>query len=349
MRLPLPIPFLRLFGPSATVLGVLALLYLLVTGRLDLKKLAGIVPSSDSVPVTAGMEGGGRTDNLITIASFNIQVFGKTKAGRADVMAELAKICSYFDVVAIQEVRSPEAQPIENLVRLINAGGQRYDAILSQPIGRTSQTEQYAFVFNTSRIRLTDPSRSYVVQDPEDRIHREPYVANFTAIPTRDATNADRPPFTFTLINVHTDPDEVSGRVAGDNELDVLADTYVNIRAWESRNFGEDDFILLGDLNAERDRLEGLSRIQGLTSVCDPIPTNTRGTKQWDHIMVDTEVTGEFTNLAQVVVYEQAFGITTAQAELISDHRPIWAEFSAWEVPPYGKTLTAAAPGTERK
>ena len=46
----------------------------------------------------------------ITIASFNIQIFGKTKAGKPDVMAVLPPIISEFDIVAIQEIRE-EGRP----------------------------------------------------------------------------------------------------------------------------------------------------------------------------------------------------------------------------------------------
>lgn len=351
LPLPLPIPLTRLFGPGMTILGVLAIGYLLVTGRLDLKQLAGRLTSAEDVPV---VEQGGNlanTNNLISIASFNVQVFGEKKASNTVVMRQLADLCSYFDVIAIQEVRSPQAQPIQNLVKLINSTGYKYDAIISQQIGRTTQKEQYAFIYNTATIRLTDPTRAYVIQDPDDRMHREPFIVSFTAIPTRDEQTADRAPFSFTLINAHTDPDEVRGSLSGDNELNVLADTYVNVRDWEYRNYGEDDFILLGDLNAERHELQNLSRIPGLTSVCDGTPTNTAGTKEWDHILVDVQVTGEFVGIAQVVDYEKNLGLTREQALAISDHRPIWAQFSAFELPPYDKTLatTNTSTGSLRK
>ena len=42
----------------------------------------------------------------IRIASFNIQVFGESKADKPDVMAVLAETIRRFDIVAIQEVRA---------------------------------------------------------------------------------------------------------------------------------------------------------------------------------------------------------------------------------------------------
>lgn len=41
----------------------------------------------------------------ISIASFNIQVFGRTKASKPEVMEILVRTISKFDIVAIQEIR----------------------------------------------------------------------------------------------------------------------------------------------------------------------------------------------------------------------------------------------------
>ena len=42
------------------------------------------------------------------IGAFNIQVFGKSKAGKPEVMDVLAKIIRTYDVVAIQEIRDKD-------------------------------------------------------------------------------------------------------------------------------------------------------------------------------------------------------------------------------------------------
>ena len=43
-----------------------------------------------------------RTGDTISIASFNIQVFGQSKLKKADAMEVLAQIVRRFDVIAIQ-------------------------------------------------------------------------------------------------------------------------------------------------------------------------------------------------------------------------------------------------------
>jgi hypothetical protein len=55
-------------------------------------------------------------DSTITIANFNIQVFGQKKASKPEVMYTLAKIISRFDIVAIQEIRDPTYNVIEAML-----------------------------------------------------------------------------------------------------------------------------------------------------------------------------------------------------------------------------------------
>lgn len=103
----------------------------------------------------------------ITIASFNIQIFGESKINNPEVMRTLAKIIRRFDVVAIQEVRSTRNNVIPTLLSYVNRISPRYGYIISERLGRTGSKEQYAFVYNTSTVRLI-PNSSYVVSDPGD-------------------------------------------------------------------------------------------------------------------------------------------------------------------------------------
>jgi endonuclease/exonuclease/phosphatase family metal-dependent hydrolase len=134
----------------------------------------------------------------------------------------------------------------------------------------------------------------------------------------------------------------VSGSRGTENELDVLADVYVNVRNWEYSRHGEDDFILLGDLNSPSNKLFGLERIPGLESLTAGQPTNTAGTRELDHILIDTNATAEFTRQANVLDFTRDLNIPPELATAISDHRPVWAQFSAFEVPPYDPSIAAA-------
>ena len=200
-----------------------------------------------------------------------------------------------------------------------------YVASISQPIGRTSHKECYAFVWDQRRIAMV-PGSAYVVDDAVDRMHREPMVASFYT--TAPATNGR--PFSFTIINAHTDPDEVSDR-ATSNEINVLDDVFIRVRQYEYEQSGEEDCILLGDLNVNADKLQEIATIPNMVTLLGNTRTNTRGSKTYDHILIDREMTREYVGRAGVIDFKRDFGLSEQQALLISDHLPIWAEFSAYE------------------
>ena len=330
------IPLVRWVGPGVTLAGILAAGYFVLTGRIDLSALDQYrgTPTQEVVAPVKLQSLGEKTPETIRVASFNIQVFGRKKAGDLEVMQNLARIVTQFDVVAVQEVRDANrsALPVEQLVDLIDRSGSRYRATISAPIGRTSQKESYAFVWDETRIRLV-PDSAYVVRDDDDRMHREPMVATFQA---RTAPADGRLPFRFTLINVHTDPDEVPPHTdaeSPENELNVLDDVFNRVRDYEYALNRETDFILLGDLNVDGGNLGELGQIANVVSVAGNVVTNTAGTKTYDHIVLDKTMTQEFTGRSGVVDFVGDLGLSPEDAERVSDHLPVWAEFSAYEAP----------------
>lgn len=271
-----------------------------------------------------------RTTSTILIGSFNIQRLGPSKLSDPWVMDKFANIMQRFDVIALQEITSTDQRTLPVLVEQINKSGAKYSYTISPRIGRasTGYYEQYAYVFDTSRIR-GGANFSYVVNDDADLLHREPFVGRFETV-------GPAQPYSFTLINIHTDPDEIV------DELDVLADVFVNVRQFE---YPEDDVLLLGDLNADPSKFQKLGRIPGYAPLIVGIPTNTRQTRTIDNILTDRQANSEFTGRAGVVDLQQLFQLQLADAERISDHLPIWAEFSIAESR-IGVTATAAANGT---
>lgn len=257
-----------------------------------------------------------RPADVVRIASFNIQVFGTAKEQVEPVMQILAEVVRQFDVVAIQEIRAADNQLIDRFVRRINATGVAYNYVLGPRLGRTVSKEQYAFVFNT-RTLAVDPRSIQTVDDPDDLLHREPLIARFVHIglPPEQA-------FSFTLIDMHTDPEEAAA------EVDMLDDVFLATRG-DGRY--EDDVILLGDLNVDVRRLGQLGGVPGIYCTVQGAPTNTLGTKSYDNIVFDPAATAEFTGVSGVLDLQQAFGLTLEQAQAVSDHRPVWAEFSIFE------------------
>jgi endonuclease/exonuclease/phosphatase family metal-dependent hydrolase len=259
-----------------------------------------------------------RPNDKLLMATFNIQVFGASKLAKREAMAVIVQVIRHFDIVAIQEVRAKEDDILPRLVNAINADGSRYGYLIGPRLGRSVSTEQYAFVYDTNRVEY-DPSCVGTVQDPGDLLHREPFVARF-----RPRTDMPERAFSFWLVNIHTDPDEVATEIA------ALADVFQSMRAARP---DEDDVILLGDLNASETQLGKLGQIPGIRWVVSGATTNTRRTKAYDNILFDGPSTSEFTGRWGVFDLEKAFRLTMDQALEVSDHLPVWAEFDIWESP----------------
>lgn len=293
-----------------------------------------------SAPTTQAPQAAGYPPQLptIRIASFNIQTFGDSKASKPYVMNAIAQIVRLFDVVAIQEIRTQDEYFVENVLRYyVNADGRsRYAASKSPPLGRTTTKERYAFLYNTATIEA-NPSVDFVLSDPEDRLHRPPHVAWF-----RTRLAPPQQAFTFVLMNVHTDPDTAK------QELDSLYGAYDAVKRMDIGGYTEDDVILLGDLNTDvparsiyRPQSSGrplvpadlgmLANVVGIYPLVREGATNTRGSRLHDNILISRVTTTEFTGTGGVYDFRQQYRLTEEQALELSDHLPVWGEFSAYE------------------
>lgn len=275
-------------------------------------------PASFQPAVSGQANTGPGVGPALRIASFNIQDFGNSKAAKSYVMFTLADIVRQFDIVAIQEISTQNEYLIPNFVKLINQSGRRYDHVIGRRLGNTTQKEQYAYLFDTQRVEV-DHQSVYTLGDPDNLLHREPLVATFRAREV-DADLA----FTFTLVTIHTDPS--SGVV--EQELDALAEVYRVVRR-SSR--GEDDIILLGDFNADDRHLGRLGQLPGIHPLIAGVWTNTRQNKQYDNIIIHQPSTTEYAGRSGVYDVMRRYNLTQQQALEVSDHFPVWAEFSVYE------------------
>lgn len=255
----------------------------------------------------------------VRIASFNIQVLGPQKVSDSVAVEALARIIRNFDVVAIQEIRTTDPQVIGQLLDQVNAQGDQYGYVVGPRLGRSHSKEQYAFIFDQRRIEVAT-NWVYTVSDPGDRLHREPLVARFRsrAVPTEQA-------FTFTLVNIHTDPDEV------DWELNQLDEVLAGVERDGSQ---EDDVMMLGDFNAGPQRFEPWKFQRDIDWAIRDQATNTRRTRALDNLIFNRSRTVEYTGNSGVFDFQREFGLTLEESLRISDHLPIWAEFSAYENQP---------------
>jgi endonuclease/exonuclease/phosphatase family metal-dependent hydrolase len=286
-------------------------------------------PSQSPPPAPAAAPASGKPTDAITIASFNIQVFGESKVAKPQVVDVLARVVRGCDIVAIQEVRAKSDHVIPQFLEAVNADGSRYQFVIGPRLGRTASKEQYVFMYDTNRIEI-DPSSVGTAPNPGDKLHRPPMFARF-----RVRTNPPESGFSFWLVDIHTDPDEVP------QEVDALADVFVAMRTARP---DEDDVILLGDLNAGPPQFGRLGQIPGIGWAVSGVTTNTRRTKTYDNIIFDRNATSEYTGRWGVLDLQNTFGLSLDKALEVSDHNPVWACFRPFETQRTGSLPATAAP-----
>lgn len=286
-----------------------------------------------SIPDARGSMLPVRSPQTLLIATFNIQVFGEKKIGNTVLAERIAAIIRQFDVVAIQEVRATNQTIIQQLLQYVNVQGARYDYLIGPRLGRTSSKEQYAYLYDTTKV-IGSPNASYTIQDDADLLHREPLVARFvTRVPPGYR------PFSFSVVNIHTDPDEVK------DEIPVMHQVLKNVREFEWLSAQEDDVLLMGDLNAAPSQFGELGRMPGIYWVIEGQSTMSKGSKTNDNIIFDRGLTNEFTGRAGVLDVSAFFNINREDAAAISDHMPVWAEFVMTEQQPDVSAGTVTANG----
>lgn len=249
----------------------------------------------------------------IKIATFNIQIFGKSKSEKPEVMNTLAQIVRKYDVVVIQEIKNKPGDVPPAFKTKINEEGASYEFVISERTGKNpddaSSREQYAVYFNTSTIEVLDGGRLYD-DSLSDHFQREPFVTRL---------KAKQGNFSFVLISIHTRPDIAVEEIAALEQVIEWA---------RGRYPGEDDFIALGDFNAGCDYASeeeldaiGLSGPQYIWIVPHTADTNVATGSQcaYDRIVTTWATESDFTEQWGV---DQAF-----TDKKVSDHWPVWAEF----------------------
>jgi endonuclease/exonuclease/phosphatase family metal-dependent hydrolase len=271
--------------------------------------------------------------DAVMICSFNIQVFGESKMAKREVVEVLARVVRKFDIVAIQEVRAKSDEVIPSFLRAINADGSQYHYVIGPREGRTVSKEQYCFVYDTRRIEV-DASSLGVVPNPSDALHRPPMHVRF-----RTRIQPAETAFTFWLVDIHTDPDEVP------SELQALASVFQQM---QSLRPDEDDVIVLGDLNAGPPEFGAFKRIPGIGWAISGTTTNTRRSKTYDNLIFAQPQTSEYLGLWGVLDLQNTFGLPLEKALEVSDHNPVWAAFYPAEHRGQPAGMMAAQPTTVR-
>ena len=251
------------------------------------------------------------------IAAFNIQIFGKTKSDKTDVMTVLTKIVREFDIVLIQEIRDASEETIPNFIEKINQiEGATYSFIQSPRLGRTTSKEAYAYLYNTETVQFIQGS-DYVYNDTNDVFEREPYIASFKI-----------GNFDFVLAGIHTKPEDAY------NEIGNLTSV---VSAIQTAKPNEKDIIVMGDFNADgsyfdEDDPSNLFKASLYNwIITNDIDTMVKTDYTYDRIVVlDTTLNHEYdAGTAQAFYFDQAYGLNNQTfVEEISDHYPVFAQYN---------------------
>lgn len=257
----------------------------------------------------------------IRIASFNLQAFGENKANKVAVMEILARVLRSFDVVALQDIQPQQRDVLPRLVDRINQSDRMFDYCIGPRVGSGIQSMHFAFIYDSERVEM-DRYQLYTVDDPTDQLEYEPLVAWFRAkqVPEAEA-------FTFSLVNIRVNPQRV------DQEIPLFPEL---IRTILRDGRDEDDILLAGDFSCSNRRMENLRRI-GMAFALEEVVTTLSGNEMLDNILFPAKGTDEFLGRSGTIDVLRQFNLSPEQAFQISNHMPIWAEFSAVEggVPGY--------------
>ncbi|MBN1169638.1 endonuclease/exonuclease/phosphatase family protein [Candidatus Micrarchaeota archaeon] len=241
------------------------------------------------------------TATSITVAAFNIQVFGISKASDGQVMEILAKTIRNFDIVAVQEIRDSSGTAISALLDKVNENGS-YRLTVGPRLGRTTSKEQYAYFYNTEKVVLLN---NYTYNDSEDQFHREPYIAEF-----RSGN------FTFTIAAIHVDPDEAFQEIAA---LETVIESIPG------------DIIVMGDFNADCSYFDEMQDRPYQWLIGNDEDTTTKSTNcTYDRIVI-TKETDEYNGVSGVFRFDLEYGLDQKQAEAVSDHYPVYAGFFTYK------------------
>lgn len=250
----------------------------------------------------------------INIAAFNIQIFGKSKRGKPEVMSPLRDIAHEFDLIVVQEVRDASLTTADVFLDFINAEADlTYDMLEGNRLGRTNSKEQYVIYYIPAKIRFL---HAYTWPDDHDVFEREPLIATF---------QADN--FDFTLVVCHIKPDDVEEELL---ELENIVSYILEA------NPEEEDIILLGDFNADGSylneaRLPEIFPTENYQIVItDDMDTMTTSDNTYDRIIL-MEPTFSFEYIedsADVYKFDLELGIYNEELiQDVSDHYPVFAKF----------------------
>jgi len=262
-----------------------------------LSALSGESPNPKSSPET------------IKIMSFNIQIFGVSKMSKPEVVEILIDLVSGADIIAVQEVRSINPDPVEEFMALLP---DRYSYVIGPRQGRSSSKEQYWVIYDAEKITVLEEDSW---PDEEDIFERNPY-----AVYLKTAGSFD-----FILLNNHIQP---SGAKKEISALPSVVTYYVDL-------WNDPDVFVVGDLNADGGYFDK-SLIYSIFPedeykiiFTDEDTTVAASHNTYDRFIITSSAEEYFTGSFGVIRFDEVYDFDNYSIlpRHVSDHYPIWADF----------------------
>jgi deoxyribonuclease-1-like protein len=244
------------------------------------------------------------------VLSWNIENFGKSKSEQE--ISSIANTIKNHDIIAIQEVVAGYggSQAVARLVDELNRKGTKWDYAISNPTSSSAyKTERYAFLWKTNKVKLK--GKPWLEKQYEKQIDREPYFATFE----KDGKN-------FTIVNFHA----ITKSKQPETEIKhfkFLPQQYPNL-----------NLIFVGDFNCPQSHtvfnpLKNMGYRPILenqkTSLKQKCITNQCLASEFDNIFYHSSKI-KIINKGIIHFYKDYNSLK--EARKISDHIPIWMEFS---------------------
>jgi deoxyribonuclease-1-like protein len=244
------------------------------------------------------------------LLSWNLENFGKSKSNQE--IAFIANTVKDYDIVTIQEVVAGNggAQAIARLAEELNRKGAKWDYRISDPTSSSAyKTERYAFLWKTNSLKLK--GKPWLEQKYHKEIDREPYFATFE-IKGKTITIA-----TFHAITKSKQPEtEIK-------YFKLLPQEYPTL-----------NLLFTGDFNCPQSHsvFTPLKKM-GYTSILENQKTSLKTkcketsclASEYDNMFYKTKSIKHLES--NVILFYKKF-TSLKEARKISDHIPIWFEFS---------------------
>lgn len=246
----------------------------------------------------------------VKIISWNLENFGKSKL-EPEINYIANKVESY-DIVAIQEVVAGYggAQAVAKLAEQLNHKGSKWDYVVSDPTSSSSyKRERYAFLWKTSKAKLK--GKPWLEKKYNLEIDREPYYATFEINKK-----------TVTLANFHA----ITKKMQPETEIKYFK--------FLPAEYPELKLIFVGDFNCPQSHsVFNPLRKMGYLPILKNQKTSLKQQCK-DDICLASEFDNIFYNISSikfinsgVISFYKNFN-SLQEARKISDHIPVWFEFS---------------------